>query len=209
MQTIAFATQKGGSGKSTLSIGIAVAAMQAGEHVFMLETDRQGTVSNWGLRRANPEPAIDRVANSAELEQALKLLQANGYTFAVIDSPGTSSVVATAAIRAADLCLIPARPSPADIEAAIPTVSSIRSLDKPFAFVLNQAPARSYFRMNEATSALNMLGALARPFIVQRNEHQDALGAGLGVTEFAPDGRAAEEIRGLLQWVQKKLRAGG
>ncbi len=208
MQTIAFATQKGGSGKSTLSIGIAVAAMQAGERVFMLETDRQGTVSNWGLRRANPEPAIDRVTNGAELERALKLLQANGYTFAVIDSPGTNSVVATAAIRAADLCLIPARPSPADIEAAIPTVSSIRSLDKPFAFVLNQGPARSYFRMNEATSALNMLGALARPFIVQRNEHQDALGAGLGVTEFAPGGKAAEEIRGLLQWVQKKLRTG-
>jgi chromosome partitioning protein len=104
------------------------------------------------------------------------------------------------------LCLIPARPSPADIEAALPTLGAIRKLDKPFAFVLNQTPARS-FRLSEAAMALNAVGALALPYIVQRNDHQDALGAGLGVTEFAPLGKAAEEIRGLWRWVWQKLTA--
>ena len=111
MRTIAFATQKGGSGKSTLAIGIAIAAIEAGESVFMIETDRQGTVSKWGARRSNPEPGIDRVGGGFGLERALKLLAAEGYTLVIIDTPGTDNVSATSAIGAADLCLIPARPS--------------------------------------------------------------------------------------------------
>jgi hypothetical protein len=50
------------------------------------------------------------------------------------------------------------------------------------------------------------MGILATPYIVQRNDHQDALAAGLGVSEFAPNGRAAEEIRALWLWVKQKLK---
>jgi chromosome partitioning protein len=46
---------------------------------------------------------------------------------------------------------------------------------------------------------------LALPYIVQRNDHQDALGVGLGVTEYDPRGKAAEEVRGLWRWVWKSL----
>ena len=205
MRTIAFVTQKGGSGKSTLAISIAVAAMQDGEKVYILETDRQGTISNWGVRRSNPLPDIDQVANAAALEQALTLLRSKGFTLAIIDTPGTDSVTNTAAIRLADLCIIPTRPSPADIEAAHPTLAAIRKTGKQFAFVLNQTPARS-FRLNEASTALNMMGALALPYIALRNDHQDALGAGLGVTEYAPDGKAAEEIGALWGWIKRKLK---
>jgi chromosome partitioning protein len=208
MKTIAFVTQKGGSGKSTLAMGLAVAAQQDGERVYMLETDKQGTVTNWGLRRTAEEPGIDHVSGGPELQKALKLLAAQGYTLAIIDTPGIDSVTVTAAIRASDLCLIPARPSPADIEAANPTLDSIRKLGRPFAFVLNQAPSRS-FRLSEAASALNMWGVLAIPHVVQRNDHQDALGAGLAVTEYAPDGKAAEEIRSLWVWVKKRMNMKG
>jgi chromosome partitioning protein len=207
MRTIAFVTQKGGSGKSTLAIGIAIAAMQDGERVFMLETDKQGTAWNWSTRRTNPDPGVDKVENAAALEKALTLLKQQNYTLAIVDTPGTESVATTSVIRSADLCLIPARPSPADIEAAQPTLSAIRKLDRPFAFVLNQTPVRS-FRISEAAGALNMMGVLALPFIAQRNDHQDALGAGLGVTEFASDGKAAEEIRQLWGWIKRKLRTG-
>jgi len=205
MRTIAFVTQKGGSGKSTLAISIAVAAMQDGEKVYILETDRQGTISNWGVRRSNPLPDIDQVENAASLEQALVLLRSKGFTLAIIDTPGTDSVTNTAGIRLADLCIIPTRPSPADIEAAHPTLAAIRKTGKQFAFVLNQTPARS-FRLNEASTALNMMGALALPYVALRNDHQDALGAGLGVTEYAPDGKAAEEIGALWGWIKRKLK---
>jgi chromosome partitioning protein len=145
-------------------------------------------------------------------------------TVALIDTAGGESSTTAAAIAASDLCLIPARPSPADIEAAAPTLSAVRRLDKPFAFILNQTPARSP-RLDHAATALgeaavprdgisfneislNAMGVLARPFIVLRNDQQDALGAGLAVTEYALEGKSAEEIRSLWQWVWIKLTGG-
>src|ERR1700680_497871 len=206
MHTVVIGTQKGGSGKSTLATGLAVAAMEDGQHVGIIETDPQGTVSKWGRRRTNPEPRIARVSTSIEIERALLFLRRDGYTLVLIDTAPTENALSMGAFNAADLCLIPARPSPADIEAALPTLDAIRKLDKPFAFVLSQSPARS-FRISEAAMALNAVGALALPYIVQRNDHQDAPGPGLAVTEFAPEGKAAEEIRGLSRWVWKKLTA--
>ena len=206
MHTIVLATQKGGSGKSTLAIGLAVAAMGSGHRVAVIDTDQQGTISNWARRRALPEPRIVRADSSVEIERALRIFKNNKYTLAVVDTPPTNNYLSSSAIGAADLCLIPARSSLADIEAALPTLGIVRRFGKPFAFVLNQTPPRGY-RPSEAAAALNATGVLALPFIVQRNDHQDALGSGLAVTEFAPDGKAAQEIDGLWRWVWEKLKA--
>jgi len=73
----------------TLSIGLAVAATEDGERVCMLETDAQGTVSNWGIRRANPDPAVERIADRFQLERALRMLVRRSYTLAIIDTPGS------------------------------------------------------------------------------------------------------------------------
>jgi len=206
MHTIALATQKGGSGKSTLAVGIAVAAMEDGHRVAVIDTDPQGTLSNWGRRRPVAEPHIHRASSGIELERALLALNRAEFTLAIIDTPATHNALSLSAINAASMCLIPARTSPADIEAALPTLGAVRKLGKPFAFILNQAPPRGY-RLSEAAAALNAAGVLALPYIVQRNDHQDALGAGFGVTEFAPEGLAAQEIRGLWQCVWKKMTA--
>jgi len=204
MRTIVLATQKGGSGKSTLAIGLAVAAMADGHRVAIIDADPQATVSNWAKRRVLDEPFVDRIGGTVEIERALLARKHYGCTLAVIDTPATTNVVSSSAIVAADLCLIPTRPSPADIEAALPTLGFVRKRGKPFAFILNQAPPRGY-RPSEAAAALTSAGLLALPYIVQRADHQDALGAGFGVTEFAPDGQAAGEIRALWRWVWKTL----
>jgi len=204
MYAIVLATQKGGSGKSTLAIGLAVAALGAGERVGVIDADPQGTVSNWGRRRAKPSPLILRVDSGAAIQRALADFRRAGCTMAVIDTAATENALGAHAIAAADLCLIPARPSPADIEAALPTLNTVRRLDKRLAFVLNQTPVRSS-RTSEAAAALNSAGVLALPYIAQRNDHQDALGAGLGVTEYDSGGQAAEEVRGLWRWVWKSL----
>ena len=134
-------------------------------------------------------------------------------TLTIIDTAGGVSAVTTAAVRYASLVLIPARPSPADIEATAPTLGLARAWRKPFAIVLNQTPIRGQ-RIGNATAALGGAAALdlsdvlAQPFIVMRNDHQDALGAGLAVTEYAPAGKSAEEVRGLWKWVENKLGAG-
>ena len=134
-------------------------------------------------------------------------------TLTIIDTAGGISAATTAAIRYADLCLIPARPSVADIEATAPTLQTVRAWNKPFAFVLNQTPIRGQ-RINTAATALgdeaalDLADVLAQPFIVMRNDHQDALSAGLAVNEYAPASKSADEVRGLWQWVELRLNGG-
>ena len=213
MQTIVLATQKGGSGKTTLAIGLALAAIQAGHTVRLIETDSQGTLSNWQGRRPYAEPIVEPVYVAGDVEQRLQSLDRDGVRLTIIDTAGGVSAATTSAIRHADLCLIPARPSIADIEATASTLNVIRAWNKPFAFILNQTPIRGQRLSNAATAlgeeaALDISGVVATPFIVMRNDHQDALSAGLAVNEYAPASKSAEEIRGLWQWVEAKLNAG-
>jgi chromosome partitioning protein len=207
MYVLALVTQKGGSGKSTLAVGLAVAAMENGERVALVEADPQGTIWRWKERRGETYPRVDRVTDPAYIEPALARLEAEGIWLAIVDTAATSNASALRAIARSDLCLIPARPSPADIEASVPTLIAIRRLKRRFAFILNQTPARGG-RLSEAATSLNSIGHLALPYIVQRNDHQDALGAGLGVTEYAPESKASQEVLQLWQWVLKKLVEG-
>ncbi len=212
MHTIVLATQKGGSGKSTLAIGLALAARQAGHNVHLIETDPQATLSNWQNRRPG-ERLVETIYNAHDVKLRLDALESQGVTLTIIDTAGGISAATTAAIRHADLCLIPARPSVADIEATASTVSDIRAWKKPFAFVLNQTPIRGQRIGNAATTlsddgALDLADFLAQPFIVMRNDHQDALGAGLAVSEYAPSGKSTDEIRALWQWIDTRLNGG-
>jgi chromosome partitioning protein len=159
MYVLAVVTQKGGGGKSMLAVGLAVAAMEDGERVAFVEADPQVTVSEWKERRGNPCPRVVRVADPAEIEGALVRLEAEGIWLTVIDTAATNNALAMRAIARADLCLIPVRPSPADIQAAIPTLIAIRRLNRRFAFVLNQTPPRGC-RLSEAATSLNSLGGL-------------------------------------------------
>jgi chromosome partitioning protein len=213
MQTIVLATQKGGSGKSTLAIGLALAAIQAGHNVRLIETDPQGTLSNWQGRRAYAEPMVEPVYSAGDIEQRLQSLDRSGVTLTIVDTASGISAATTAAIRYADFCLIPARPSVADIEATASTLQIVRAWRKPFAFVLNQTPIRGQRINHAATSlgdkaALDLADVLAQPFMVMRNDHQDALSAGLAVSEFAPAGKSADEVRGLWQWLDNRLNGG-
>lgn len=211
MHTIVMATQKGGSGKSTLSIGLAVAAKQAGHIVRLIETDKQGTLSNWQYRRGLVEPIVEAVYEARDLETRLQALERGGVTLTIIDTAAGINAATTAAIRHCDICLIPSRPSVADIEATAATLSVARAWRKPFAFILNQTPIRGGHRVTEATTALDeeaprdIADVLAQPFIVMRNDHQDALVAGLAVSELSPFGKSADEMRELWRWVDARM----
>jgi chromosome partitioning protein len=208
MHTIVLATHKGGSGKSTLAIGLALAAIAAGHNVRLIETCQQGTLSNWQGRRADADKLVETIYAAGDFAQRLSSLEEEDVTLAIVDT-AAGGAATSAAIRHADLCLIPARPSIADIEATASTLREVRAANTPFAFVLNQTPIRGQ-RINTASStlgeaALDIPDAVARPFIVMRNDHQDALRAGLAVSEYAPDSKAADEIRGLWQWIEERL----
>jgi len=213
MHTIVLATQKGGSGKSTLAIGLALAAIQAGHAVRLIETDSQGTLSNWQGRRPYAEPLVEPVYSAGDIEGKLLSLDRSGVTLTIIDTAGGASAATTAAIRYADLCLIPARPSVADVEATVSTLRIARAWNTPFAFILNQTPIRGQ-RVSNAAIVLghelsdDLSTVVAQPYIVMRNDHQDALGLGLAVIEYAPASKSADEVRGLWQWVETRLSGG-
>jgi|tagenome__1003787_1003787.scaffolds.fasta_scaffold20718152_1 chromosome partitioning protein len=210
MRTIVLATQKGGSGKSTLAIGLALAAQQAGHHVRLIDTDPQATLSNWQYRRGLAEPLVETIRYADSVAQRLPALDRGGVTLTIIDTASGITAATKAAIGCADLCLIPARPSLADIEATRPTLRIIRAGMKPFAFILNQTPIRGD-RIDFAANALgdeasrDVIDILAQPFIAMRNDHQDAIAAGLAVGEYDAFGKASEEIRDLWHWVDARL----
>jgi chromosome partitioning protein len=210
MHTIALVAQKGGSGKSTLAISLALAARQAGHTVCLLDTDPLGTLTKWQRRRGPVATLVETVLNAREIEQRLVALEQRGVTVVIVDTPSGLSAASTAAVRHASLCMIPARPSIADVEASALTLSVVRAWKKRFAFILNQTPIRGN-RIDSAATTLSddagfdLADVVAKPFIVMRNDHQDALAAGLSVGEYDPQGKSAEEIRSLWRWTETRL----
>jgi chromosome partitioning protein len=205
MKVISLVTQKGGSGKSTLCVSLAVAAYQAGRPVFILEMDKQATVTQWAQARKDSEPPEVAQITADKLESAIDRLRGADCHFLFIDTPGIDSPGTNSAIRVSDLCLIPCRPTPADLRAMKPTLQVIHRLGKDFAFVLNQTPVKGY-RVRDTAEGLKVLGMLADVSVVMRNDHQDAIGTGQGVTEFNPEGAAADEIRRLWAWIENRTK---
>lgn len=206
MHVISFVTQKGGTGKSTLAINLAVTAEKAGEKVCLLDLDPQRTSADWYEGRAAETPAVVAGEDVPDLPQALKALDKAGYTLAIIDTQGVDTHGTRGAMGAADLCLIPVRTSEADIKATKATVSALQGMGKEFAFVLNQAPAQPRARLTAAVSLRLSTSAPVAPLaIAARMDHQYAYALGQGVAEFEPDGKAAQEIESLWTWCRKKL----
>jgi chromosome partitioning protein len=205
MRTIAFVTQKGGSGKSTLAVSLAVAAREAGERVFLIDMDPQRSLGRWAEAREEGDLPVEFIA-PAKLPRALAELEKNRIGLVIIDTPATDSSAAEAAMKAADLCVIPSRPTVFDLWSSDVTRSRIKALGKEYVFVLNQCPAMpDSTRVQDGMKALEAMGGLITPLIVARADFQEAARYGLGPTEYAPSGKAADETRMLWGSLKRRL----
>ena len=209
MRIITLVTQKGGTGKTTIATSLAVAAHDAGEKVLALDLDPQGSLNAWGNLREADFPHVELVPANivADLPKLLEGVKAQGFTLTILDTAGADNPTTHLAMQAADLCLVPLRPTSIDGNAVMPTTQALQRLSKPFAFVLSQCSAiPRNSRAAEMAAGLKTLGVLAEPNIAQRADHQDAYAAGQGVTEYAAEGKAADEVRALWQWVDKRMK---
>ena len=116
MTTIAIVSQKGGTGKTTLAIHLAAAAERQGQVALIIDADPQATASQWAVWRDEAPP---EVIDSAPSRISAKIARAKeaGATFIVIDTPPHADTTASSAMEAADLVLIPCRPSAFDLAA--------------------------------------------------------------------------------------------
>ena len=204
MRTIALVTQKGGTGKSSLAVSLAVAAQEAGQKVYIIDLDPQATAKKWYERREAESPQVAAI-DANQIGVALATLAKQGHDLVFIDTAGVDTPATISAMQAADLCLIPARPSIADIEATRATVNSLTKLGKAFVFVLNQCQPGKSMRTSDAYRVLNLGGVVAPTTLATRTDHMDALAMGQGVTERDTNSKAAIEIRDLLHWIMNKL----
>lgn len=204
MRVLVLGAQKGGSGKSTLALSLAVAALQDGERVAGLDADPQRSFARWGERRGNKDIVVRAIA-AGEIETMLTRAERNGFTLAVVDTPGALNASVSHVLRRADLCLVPCRPSLMDIEATAELVSVLDVVKRKYAYVLSQTDGRTPARVNEARELLSDAGTVAPGSIGWRTAHQDAINGGRGVTELG--GTAADEITALWRWVKSELPA--
>ena len=196
MKTIVVTSQKGGSGKTTLATHLAVEVERAGDGpAWLIDTDKQGTLSLWHERREAETPQRADVP-FARLAQGLKMLQDNGATYCFIDTPPTISDQSESVLGLADLVLVPVRPSPADLWAVSETVALVKSAAKPFLFVITQAKAQASITA-QTIAALSEHGRVAQTFIADRVPYAVAMTGGRTAPELAPKSPAAEEIAGL------------
>jgi len=208
MRTIAFVTQKGGAGKSTLASNISVAAENAGERVFVIDLDPLQSLVKWSKLRGQSDIAVEHIPAS-KLVKSLEALEKKGVTLVVIDAPGEDSENLAAAIRAADLCVIPARPNVFDLWASEVTRAKVKEAGKEYIFLLNQIPpAQQSARVEQGAKALQAMGGLLAPMVSARVDYQEAARHGLGVAELHPSSVAAQEMRELWASVKRRLKKG-
>jgi chromosome partitioning protein len=204
MHVLVMASQKGGSGKTTLSGHLAVEADKAGiGPVALIDTDPQGSLAQWWNARAVDSPHFAQ-AGPLELGEALTHLSKMGIKLAVIDTPPAITGSISQVVAHADLVVVPTRPSPHDLRAVGATVDIAERHDKPLVFVVNAATARARIT-GEAAVALSQHGTVAPVTVHHRVDFAASMVDGRTVGEVVPKSQSAKEIGDLWLYIQDRL----
>ena len=202
MKTIVVGSQKGGSAKTTLVAHLAVEAEREGDApVWVIDTDQQGTLSQWHSRRESDVPQRAEIPFS-ELAKGLEALAGkHKAAYCIIDTAPADSKENAAILAMADLVLIPVRPSPNDLWAVGQTVAVVKDAGKPFLFVVTQAKPNANITA-QTIAALSRHGPVAQAFIADRVPYATAMAGGNTAPELAAKGPAAGEVAAL--WKEVK-----
>lgn len=213
MYTIAFLSQKGGAGKTTLATCVARQLQLEGEDVILVDSDPQGSARDW--RAATEQDTVLVVGmDRPTLDKDIKLLSSHGKKWVIVDGAPRSEQMTVSTIKAADAVIIPVQPSPYDVWATEDLVSIIRARQeitegKPkAAFIISRAIKRTELG-KEVVSALEGFDI---PVLVTKTTqlvtYPKSASIGLTPMDTEPDGNAAREIRAIVaelrQFLQQK-----
>jgi chromosome partitioning protein len=204
MKTVAVISQKGGAGKTTLTLHLAVASALSGQNTAVIDLDPQASAANWGDRRETEVPVV-LSAHASRLRREVTRVAIIGGEMLYLDTAPHSDGSALEAAKLADLVLIPCRPAILDLEALNNSLAFIRAAHKPICVVLNAIAPIGH----DADQAVGALKGLEVEICPVRLGHRVAFArsliSGQVAQEFDPRGKAAGEMDRLHQFIQKRL----
>lgn len=205
MHTVAIIAQKGGTGKTTLALSLAAEAERRGRSAAIIDLDPQATATNWSDRREAETPVVVS-AQPGRLRHVLDAARGQGADLVLIDTPARSEQAALEAAKAAALVLVPCRPAIYDLETVATTAELVGYAGgRPLAVILNGVPPRGSKR-EQAEDVVRGLDLRVCPAAFgYRAAFNDAGALGLTAAEYDPDGKAAQEIKLVYEFVSKLL----
>ena len=208
-KVIVIAQQKGGVGKTTLAIQLAVAWQQAKKAVAMLDVDPQGSLTAW--RKLRDVSLGEETGPSVEAISGWRLgnrlsAASRGADLVIVDSPPHAETDAKTAIREADLVVLPIQPTMLDLFATEGTLDLAKSENTKALLVLNRVPPRSLAAEAVVGEIMARKWPLARTPLGNRQAFAASINEGKGVFETARQSVAAMEIEALASEILRKLR---
>ena len=204
MKTIAILSNKGGAGKTTLAIHLAVAAEHASKRTAVLDLDPQGSATTWSEARDDETPAVVPT-HARHLTRVLDAAEAEGADIAIIDTAPHSEATSLAAARVTDLVLIPCRPTLFDLHAIRDTLDIAMLAKKPAKVILNAVPPRGTLAQ-QARDAIASYDIEPAPYeIGHRVAYVHSIINGITAQEYQPNCKAAIEIENLYQWIMMEV----
>lgn len=204
MLVVAVASQKGGSGKTTLAGHLGVEADRRGAGpVALIDSDPQGSLAEWWNARQAITPHFAQTCRE-DLPRDLVRLKRLGMRLLIVDTPPAITATIEDVVRAADLVVVPARPSPHDLRAAGATVDLIEGIGRPLVFVINGAAQRAKIT-TEAAISLSQHGTLAPSIVHQRVDFASSMIDGRTVMELPGHSKSAAEISALWDYIERRL----
>ena len=205
MKTLAIVCQKGGVGKTTLAVNLAVAAHMAGHSVAIADTDPQASCCFWGDTRAKADIPIQPVF-PVRLEHGLKALEQAGCDLAIIDTPPHAKDVSSQAIALADFVLVPTKLAAFDIAAMFESIGQCAARKKPFAVLFSMCPPQEGEEYAYVMKALAEWQHEVCPVLIHHYiAYPRAQTTGQAAAELDPEGKAAAEITQLYEYTLKHL----
>lgn len=204
MKIVAIISQKGGAGKTTLALNLAVASELAGFPAAIFDLDPQASSMGWKDSRVDESPAVVSL-HSARISHYLETARQSGAKLVIFDTAPHSQKDALEAAQAADIILIPCKPSLVDLRAISSSVKIAQLANKPTIAILTQTQARGSLT-NEAAQAIKSYDVTLAPVTIgNRMAFVHAFTAGKGVLETEPHGKASEEITILFSFINNLM----
>ena len=209
MKMLGVLSRKGGVGKTTLAIHMAVLANQAGLRTLLVDLDPQRSAASWWRARTAETPPLVET-DPGSLRDILEAASEDGVDLVVVDARPSLEADAAHVAALADIVMVPTRPAIFDLRAILGTLDVVKGTKGRSLIVLNACPPpRGTGEASVVVDARHALAAFGVPVapiaIVNRSAFPAAAVDGLTACESEPDGKAAKEMRALRRVVEKEL----